>query len=71
MSLTQFQTRQKRWFTGKVGEIIKREATVHTPSSVKPLVEGPNERIVIASEKHALALYLQHKDYKINVEKAS
>lgn len=71
MSLTQYQPRQKRWFTGKVGEIIKREATVKTPLRVKPLLDAPNDKIQIMSDQHALALYLQHKDYKINVEKAS
>jgi len=63
-SLRLFERHTKEWFLNRVGEVVKREFTVLTPTSVKKDVL--TESIQICSEKHAEACYLYHLDNKIN-----
>lgn len=61
--MIQFQPHQKRWFHGNIGEIVVMEATIKTPARIK---ETMLKEQMIASEKHAEALYLYHRDHKVN-----
>lgn len=59
-----FKKHKKEWFLNRVGEVVNREFTVLTPSSVK--ANELTKSIQICSEKHAVACYVYHLDNKIN-----
>lgn len=62
--MEQFEKHKKEWFLNRVGELVKREFTPLTPTSVKQ--QSLTKQIQICSEKHAIACYVYHIDNKIN-----
>lgn len=58
-----YKPRQKRWFVGQIGQQVFCEATKQTPASVR---EKLVHNKTVADEKHAQALYVYHRDYKVN-----
>lgn len=64
MSLVKFQKRTKGWFIARVGQIVEKEFSMFTPTSVRKA--SLTKQIMICSEKHALGCYAYHIDNKVN-----
>lgn len=57
-----FIKHKKDWFMNRVQKTVIRSRTMNTPNSVVI----PSVELLIASEKHAEAVYMSHLDNKIN-----
>lgn len=62
--MTQFDEHKRCWFLNRVGEIVVKQFTVATPSSV--IKASSATTLQICSKDHALALYNYHRDNKVN-----
>lgn len=63
VAIPAYKPRQRRWFVAQIGKEVFCEATKYTPAAVR---ENLVHTKTVANEKHALGLYVYHKDYKIN-----
>lgn len=60
-----FQQHQKQWFLNRVGEMVVKQFTIQTPIKVRESHHN-SMTLMICNRGHAEALYLYHRDNRIN-----